>query len=361
MIDPEIFENNPILEHGDNNFLQEKKTIFPVLILGGGPVGLFAVFMCGMMRLKCAVLEALPQLGGQCQALYPDKPIYDIPGMPEISAADLVSQLSKQMEPFQPTVYCGETAQTLVKDGEGIFTITTSRGRTIHARSVVVCCGAGALVPKRPPVEGIQDFEGTGVFYSVPAQHTWAGKDILIAGGGDSAVDWALLLAPVAKSLHMVHRRGQFSAQDHNVEKLRAEFDSGRILCHIPYQLHGLEGENRQLTCVHIKHTSGEVKSLSVDILLPFFGMQNDLGPLSQWGLHIENQRILTNPLTGETNCPGIYAAGDIATYPHKLKLIMTGFAEVAQMAHHLKGYLFPDLYSPFKHSTTLGDPRQWS
>jgi thioredoxin reductase (NADPH) len=337
-----------------------ENTIFPVVILGGGPIGLFAVFMCGMMRLKCCIIEALPELGGQCQALYPDKPIYDIPGMPEVSASDLVSQLIQQMAPFNPTLYCGETAQTLEQDAGGIFTIETSLGRLIRTQSIIVCCGAGALVPKRPPVEKIEHFEGSGVFYSVPSKHTWAGKDIVIAGGGDSAVDWALLLAPVARSLHMVHRRTKFSAQDHSVEKLQAEFQCGRIQLHAPYQLCGLDGDVHCLQMVHIHNAAGEKKGLAADILLPFFGMQNDLGPISQWGLSIENQRIVTNPLTGETSRPGIYAAGDIVTYPHKLKLIMTGFSEMAQIAHHLKGYLFPDQFSPFKHSTTLGDPREW-
>jgi thioredoxin reductase (NADPH) len=334
--------------------------IFPVAVLGGGPIGLFAVFMCGMMRLKCCIIEALPALGGQCQALYPDKPIYDIPGIPEISAQDLVTQLRQQMQPFQPEIYCGSIAQKLDQDESGIFYLTTSTGHVIRARSVIVCCGAGALIPKRPPIDQIEQFEGQSIFYSVPSGHGWEGKDIVIAGGGDSAVDWALLLAPIARSLHMVHRRTKFSAQEHNVAQLEKEFQSGRIQLHAPYQLGTLEGQGGQLTLVNIHHTVGEIKSLPADILLPFFGMQNDLGPLSQWGLTIENQRIVTNPLTGETNRPGIYAAGDIAVYPHKLKLIMTGFSEMAQIAHHIKGYLFPDQFSPFKHSTTLGAPRDW-
>jgi thioredoxin reductase (NADPH) len=332
----------------------------PVVILGGGPVGLFAAFMCGMMGLNCCIIEALSELGGQCQALYPDKPIYDIPAMPEITAQDLVVQLMQQMAPFNPTIYCGEVAQTLQAHDQGGFIIGTSVGRLIYGQSMIICCGAGALIPKRPPLENIADFEGRGVFYSVPAQHTWAGKDIVIAGGGDSAVDWALLLAPVARSLHMIHRRNKFSAQDHSIEKLHKEFDSGRISLHAPYQLSGLEGDEDRLCRVHVKDNFGETKALQADILLPFFGMHNDLGPLSQWGLHIENQRIVTNPLTGQTNRPGIYAAGDIVTYPHKLKLIMTGFAEIAQCVHHLKGYLFPDQFIPFKHSTTLGAPSQW-
>jgi len=341
--------------------VEHRETVFPVIILGGGPIGLFAVFMCGMMRLQSCIIEALPELGGQCQALYPDKPIYDIPGMPEISAADLVTQLSKQMSPFNPTVYCSETAQIVEQDDQGIFTVITSSGRIVRGQSIIVCCGAGALIPKRPPVDNIHHYEGSGVFYSVPAQHTWAGKDIVIAGGGDSAVDWALLLAPIARSLHMVHRRTKFSAQGHSIEKLELAFQSGQIQLHAPYQLHALEGHEQMLKMVHIHDGLGGEKALIADILLPFFGMHNDLGPLMHWGLDIEKQRIVINPLTGETNRPGIYAAGDIAIYPHKLKLIMTGFSEIAQIAHHLKGYLFPDQFVAVKHSTTLGDPRSWA
>ena len=344
-----------------SNPIPHPPNVFPVVVLGGGPIGLFAVFMAGMMHLKCALIEALPQLGGQCQALYPDKPIYDIPGMPEISAADLVAQLSRQMAPFNPTVFCGETAEQVHQEESGLWTIVTSVGRVILARSILICCGAGALIPKRPPLEHIETFEETGVFYSVPSGYDWAGKDIVIAGGGDSAVDWALILAPLAKSLHMVHRRTRFSAQEHSVSRLHSEFESGRIQLHAPYQLLGLEGEERQLRAVHIHDGVGGNKRLSADILLPFFGMMNDLGPLSRWGLDVDQQRIVTNPLTGQTSREGIYAAGDIVTYPHKLKLIMTGFAEVAQSVHHLKGYLFPDQFVAFKHSTTLGNPGSWA
>lgn len=345
---------DPIHSPLDNN-------VFPVVILGGGPIGLFAVFMCGMMHLKCCIIESLPTLGGQCQALYPDKPIYDIPGIPEISAQDLILNLHQQMEPFQPKVFCGMIAQDLVQDASGIFHITTSTGKIIRSRAVIICCGAGALIPKRPPIEHIERFEGKSIFYAVPPSHGWEGKNIVIAGGGDSAVDWALLLAPIAQSLHIVHRRTKFSAQEHNIIQLEKELQSGRIQCHTPYQLGALEGQENTLHTVHIHRTDGQRKRLSADILLPFFGMQNDLGPLSQWGLNIDNQRIMTNPLTGQTNRPGIYAAGDIAIYPHKLKLIMTGFSEIAQIAHHVKGYLFPDQFSPFKHSTTLGSPKNWT
>lgn len=340
----------------------DDRTIFPVVVLGGGPIGLFAVFMAGMMQLKCALIEALPQLGGQCQALYPDKPIYDIPGMPEISAGDLVGQLSQQMAPFKPTIFCGQTAEHVDQDQEsGLFVIRTSAERVILAQAIIICCGAGALIPKRPPLEGIEQFEGQSVFYSVPSGHGWAGKNIVIAGGGDSAVDWALVLAGSAKSVHMVHRRARFSAQEHSVARLQEEFQSGRVQLHVPYQLLGIEGQVGQISVVHVHDGAGGSKSLSADILLPFFGMQNDLGPLSRWGLDIDQQRIVTNPLTGQTSRPGIYAAGDIVTYPHKLKLIMTGFAEVAQSVHHLKGYLFPDQYVGVKHSTTLGNPGSWA
>jgi thioredoxin reductase (NADPH) len=326
-----------------------------VLIIGGGPVGLFAVFMCGMMKLRCCVIDALPTLGGQCQALYPDKPIYDIPGMPAIEAQDLVRNLCAQMAPFEPKVFLNERAEHLSRDDQGQWHVITSAQRHFIASSIILCCGAGAFTPKRPPLENIASFEGQSVFYCVPQDHSFQGKHIVIAGGGDSAVDWAVLLAPQAEQLHIVHRRSNFRAQDHTLTHLEALVADKKITLHTPYQLHSLHGDQGQLSHVTIEDFSGGSRTLKADCLLPFFGMHTDLGPLNTWGLALENQRILINPTTGETNLPGIYAAGDIATYPHKLKLIMTGFAEVGQIAYHLKSYLFPDQFVSFQHSTSHG------
>lgn len=328
-----------------------------VLIIGGGPIGLFAVFMCGMMRLKCCLIDALPTLGGQCQALYPDKPIYDIPGMPAVDAQDLVRNLCAQMAPFEPQVFLNERAEDLSRDEQGQWHVKTNFQRHFIASSLILCCGGGAFTPKRPPLENIESFEGQSVFYCVPRDYPFQGKHIVIAGGGDSAVDWALLLAPHAEQLHIVHRRAQFRAQEHSLAHLESLVAAKKIILHTPYQLHSLQGEQGKLSHVTIQDFSGECRTLKADYLLPFFGMHTDLGPLGTWGLELENQRIKINPTTGQTNLPGIYAAGDIAIYPNKLKLIMTGFAEVGQIAYHLKSYLFPDQFVSFQHSTSQGIP----
>ena len=341
----------------------QEAAVHTVAILGAGPVGLWAAFMSGMHQLDCCLVDTLDQVGGQCQALYPDKPIYDIPGCPSIPAGQLVQQLQEQVAPFRPTLYLGQTAESvvMVREDPVLFEIRTSAGALIRCRAIVVCGGAGALIPKRPPLPQIQDFEGQSVHYFVPSGMLWENKTIVVAGGGDSAIDWTLLLAHGNNQVHLVHRREQFSAQPHSVEQLYALVQSNRVTLHTCSQLHALEGGDRQLTHVHIRHAQGDVRVVNADILLPCFGMHCDLGPLGQWGLVTENQRIVINPMTGETNIPGIYAAGDIAIYPHKLKLIMTGWAEVAQAVHHLKSYLFPDQFIPFRHSTSMGSPHGWN
>lgn len=329
-----------------------------VLVVGGGPTGLFAVFMCGMMGLRCSVLEVLPALGGQCQALYPHKPIYDIPGMPSVLARDLVTQLCKQMEPFQPQIFLEEQALHASREDGGLWRVRTSCNREIQASAILLCGGAGAFTPRRPALEDLESFEGKSVFYIVTSPENFQGKEVVIAGGGDSAADWAVLLAPWVKKLHLVHRRNKFRAQDHTLAQLKIFVEQGKVELHVPYQLHGLQGESGMLSHVLIQDLAGHVQTLCANYLLPCLGIEARLDALSTWGLVMDNQRILTHPATGATNLPGVYAAGDIATYSHKVKLIVTGFAEAAQAAYQIKSFLFPDQPAFVQYSTTQGVPK---
>jgi thioredoxin reductase (NADPH) len=339
-------------------FMQPDLITTKVLIIGGGPVGLFAVFMCGMMGFKSCLLDALPQLGGQCQVLYPDKPIYDIPGFTSISGEHLVEALKNQMAPFSPQIFLQEQVTHLSQYDEATWHVTTASGKIFATSAVILCTGGGSFVPQRPSVEQLDRFETHSVVYHIPCKEFFRDKRVVIAGGGDSAVDWAVSLQSIAREVHVVHRRPQFRAQDRMVQTLHELHAQEKIHLHIPFQLHALQGTEGLLSQVIIKDFSENTHTIDADYLLPFFGMVNDLGPLAQWGLTLVNKRIQTDPLTGLTNLKGIYAAGDIATYPHKLKLIMTGFSEVAHIAHHIKGYLHPEKAHSFQHSTTQGIPK---
>lgn len=330
------------------------------LIIGAGPVGLFSVFTCGMMGIRCCVLEALDFIGGQCKALYPEKMIYDIPAFPALPAQDLIAHLEKQIQPFAPTFYLGEQAETLSPQEDGHWCVTTSAGRRFVTRTIVIAAGEGAFAPRRLPLPQAETFEGKSLFYHVAQKAAFVGKRVVIAGGGDSAVDWAIILAEVAQRLDLVHRRGQFRAHESSLEALTQLIEAGKIHLHAPFHLEGLRGEEGVLSHVIIRNFSDDaLHEIEADFLLPFFGMASELGPLNQWGLTIEKNKILTTPGTAQTNLPGVYAIGDICTYPHKLKLILTGFAEAAQAAHHMKLYLWPHKAHRFQHSTTQGIPTE--
>lgn len=330
-----------------------------VVIIGAGPVGLFAVFECGMLQLGCHVIDALDMIGGQCAALYPEKPIYDIPAHPQITGENLIENLRQQVEPFNPTYHLKQQVTAIIpNDTAGKnWTVTTSKGIQIHTKAIIIAAGVGAFGPNRPPLSGIEDFEGKSIHYYVGSRESYRGKNIVIAGGGDSAVDWALSLSEVAKHISVVHRRPKFRAAPESEARLKALADSGAIDLVIPFQLSGLEGENGQLTKVIVQSLEGEAKELSADVLLPFFGLSMNLGPIAEWGLGLENHHITIDPATGATNRPGIYAIGDIATYPHKLKLILNGFAEGAQTAHAIRKFLYPEEILHFEYSTTKGLP----
>jgi thioredoxin reductase (NADPH) len=327
-----------------------------IAIIGAGPVGLFAVFECGMVKMKCHVIDALDIVGGQCAALYPEKPIYDIPGYPRIAAMELIDRLAEQAAPFSPHYHLGQRVESLVREGED-WVLTTSAGTSIRVRAVIIAAGVGAFGPNRPPLERLAEFEGKSVFYLVKRREDMRGKRVVIAGGGDSAVDWALSLADVAARVMIVHRRDKFRCAPDSAAKLKALAQSGQIELVIPYQLDALEGSGGQLTAVTVKDLDGKPRRLEAEVLLPFFGLAMNLGPIAQWGLNLERNHIKIDPSTAATSAPGIFAVGDIATYPGKLKLILSGFAEAAQAAHAAYPLVHPNEVLHFEYSTTSGVP----
>lgn len=328
-----------------------------VAIIGAGPVGLFAVFECGMLKLQAHVVDALDAAGGQCAALYPEKPIYDIPAHPAIDAAQLIDRLEAQAAPFKPVYHFGQRVDGLERTAEGRWLLTTSAGTRIDAAAVILAAGAGAFGPNRPPLEGLEKFEGTSVHYMVRRRQDFAGKRVVIAGGGDSAVDWANSLAEVAASVQVVHRRAKFRAAPESVAQMERLAKEGKIELVTPYQLSGLEGEGAQISAVKVATLDGEEKALPADALLAFFGLSMNLGPINDWGLGLERNHVKATPPTMETNLPGVFAVGDVAAYPGKLKLILCGFAEAAQAAHAARAVVHPGEELHFEYSTSKGAP----
>ncbi|MGC2414319.1 MAG: NAD(P)/FAD-dependent oxidoreductase, partial [Stellaceae bacterium] len=292
----------------------------------------------------------------QCAALYPEKPIYDIPGYPRIDAAVLVERLIEQAAPFAPTYHLGHAVTGLDGTPDG-FLLTTAAGVRIAARAVMIAAGGGAFGPNRPPLDGIEAFEGRSVFYLVRRREDFRGRRVVIAGGGDSAVDWALSLAEVAERVIVVHRRAKFRAAPQSAAQLQALADEEKIELVIPYQLHALEGAEGQLSAVVVADLEGRTRRLAADCLLPFFGLSTDLGPLAAWQLQLEHHRISVDPATCATSRPGIFAIGDIAHYPGKLKLILSGFAEAALAAHAIHPLVHPGEALHFEYSTMKGVP----
>jgi thioredoxin reductase (NADPH) len=329
-----------------------------VAIIGAGPVGLFAVFECGMLEMRCAVFDALPEPGGQCAALYPEKPIYDIPGCPRIDAGELVERLAEQAAPFAPAYHLGHPVTRLAAE-DGGFVVENGAGIARSARAVIVAAGAGAFGPNRPPLPGIEAFEGKSVFYLVRRREDFRGKRVVIAGGGDSAVDWALSLADIAERVMVVHRRPKFRAAPLSAAQLQRLAEEGHVDLVIPYQLQALDGSDGQLSAVIVADLDGRTRRLEADCLLPFFGLATDLGPLAAWGLELDHNRIVVDPATCATSRPGVFAIGDIAHYPGKLKLILSGFAEAALAAHAIYPLVHPGQALHFEYSTTKGLPRR--
>jgi len=328
-----------------------------VVIVGAGPVGLFTVFECGMVRLACHVVDVLDDAGGQCTALYPEKPIYDIPGFPRVEAAELIVRLKAQAAAFKPIYHLGEQVESLEAQTGGFWRLTTAKGTTIQAKAVIVAAGVGAFGPNRPPLAGIEAFEGKSVFYYVTRRELFRGKRVVIAGGGDTAVDWALSLAEIADRVSVIHRRDKFRAAPESEARLKALAQAGKIDLVVPYQLHGLDGADGQLTSVAVASLDGAVKKIDADVLLPFFGLSMSLGPIADWGMALERNQIVVDPATTATDKAGIFAVGDVVTYPGKLKLILTGFAEAAIAARSAYALIHPETPLHFEYSTTSGVP----
>ena len=328
-----------------------------VVIIGAGPVGLFTVFECGMVRLNCHVIDVLDDAGGQCTALYPEKPIYDIPGFPRIEAAELIVRLKAQASPFRPVYHLGQQVQALEPLTGGFWRITTSKGTVLQAKAVIVAAGVGAFGPNRPPLAGIEAYEGKSIFYYVTQRETFRGRKVVIAGGGDTAVDWALSLAEVASRVTVVHRRDRFRAAPESEARLKALAQAGKLDLVVPYQLHGLECTGGHLNSVVVSTLDGATRKIAADVLLPFFGLSMSLGPIADWGLALERNQIEIDPSTSATSKAGIFGVGDVVTYPGKLKLILTGFAEAAIAARSAYALIHPETPLHFEYSTTSGVP----
>ena len=323
-----------------------------VLIIGAGPCGLFAVFELGLLDMKVHLVDILDKLGGQCAELYPEKPIYEIPAIPMVTGQGLTDALMEQIKPFNPTFHLNEMVETIEKIGDPLFRVTTDAGQVFETKVVVISAGGGSFQPKRPPVPGIEAYEGTSVFYAVRKMEQFRGKDLLIVGGGDSALDWVLNLQPIAKRVTLLHRRDDFRAAPHSVDQMRALVAAGKMDMKLG-QVTGLEGENGVLSGATVKGNDNEIFKVECNTMLPFFGLTMKLGPVANWGIKLENNLVPVDTEAFETNVPGIFAIGDINTYPGKLKLILSGFHEGALMAQKASRYVFPDKRVVFQYTTS--------
>jgi thioredoxin reductase (NADPH) len=323
-----------------------------VLIIGAGPVGLFAVFELGLLDIKAHLVDILDKVGGQCAELYPEKPIYDIPGIPYITGHGLTEALMEQIKPFKPVFHLGEMVTTIENIGDPLYHVTTDGGKTFECKAIVIAAGGGSFQPKRPPINGIEPYEAKSVHYAVRKMDAFRDKRLLIVGGGDSALDWTLNLQPVAKRLTLVHRRDDFRGAPDSVNKMRALVAAGAMDLKIG-QVSALEGRDGQLSAVSIKGNDGALSRVEVDAMLPFFGLTMKLGPVAGWGIKMEDELIQVDTSTFETNISGIFAVGDINTYPGKLKLILSGFHEAALMAQKAHHYVHPEKKLVFQYTTS--------
>ena len=321
------------------------------VIIGAGPVGIFAVFELGLVDIKCHVIDILDRAGGQCTELYPEKPIYDIPALPIVTGQELTDKLMEQIKPFGAEFHFSQRVESLERL-DGGFRVTTDAGTAIEAKVVVIAAGGGSFTPKRPPLPGIEGYEGKSVFYSVRKMDNFRGRDVLIVGGGDSALDWTLNLQPVAKSITLLHRRAEFRAAPASVQKMLALVDSGDIHFKLGQvtELHGTDG---MLSAVTVKGADGTVFEQPTEIMMPFFGLTMKLGPVADWGLELDENLIPVDTAKFETSEKGIFAVGDINTYPGKLKLILSGFHEAALMAQQAHKYVYPDKKLIFQYTTS--------
>lgn len=321
------------------------------IIIGAGPVGLFAVFELGLLDIRAHLIDILDKPGGQCAELYPEKPIYDIPALPVVSGQELTDRLMEQIRPFDPVFHLSQMAEKLEKLEDG-WRLVTDTGTEIEARVIIIAAGGGSFVPKKPPLAGIEEYEGESVFYAVRQKERFRDKALVIAGGGDSALDWTLDLQPVAKHITLIHRRDDFRAAPDSVKKMRALVEEGRIDLKIA-QLAGLKGTGGVLQAVSVKSKEDGEYDIPCDCLLPFYGLTMKTGPVADWGVKLCNNLIEVDTEKFESSVPGIFAIGDINTYPGKLKLILSGFHEAALMSHAAHSYVYPDKKLRFQYTTS--------
>lgn len=325
-----------------------------ICIIGAGPVALFAVFEAGLLKMRCHLIDALPQVGGQLSEIYPQKPIYDIPGYPEVKAQDLVENLMEQAKPFKPTFTLGERVDHLDKQEDGSFIVTTSDKTHVHAQVVIIAGGLGCFEPRKPVLENLEKFEGKGITYMVKDPETFRDKKVVIAGGGDSALDWAIYLAKVSSRVTLVHRNETFRGAPDSAAKVFDLANKGKIDLILSANLKEVNG-NGKLNTVILEGKSKEEIKLEADYLIPLFGLSPKLGPIADWGLSIDKSAIEVDTRDYSTGVERIYAIGDINTYPGKLKLILCGFHEAAIMMHSAFKYVYPDQKLSFKYTTVNG------
>ncbi|MDB5490954.1 MAG: Thioredoxin reductase [Micavibrio sp.] len=325
-----------------------------VVIIGAGPVGLFAVFELGLLDMKAHLVDILDKPGGQCAELYPEKPIYDIPALPVVTGQELTNRLMEQIRPFNPVFHLGQMAESLEPSGDG-WKLTTDTGTVIEAKVVVIAAGGGSFVPKKPGIPGLEPFEGISVFYAVRRMEQFRDKRIIIAGGGDSALDWTLNLQPIAKSITLVHRRDDFRAAPDSVKKMRALVAEGKVNLLIS-GLTGVEGEAGQLRSVSFQSKESGDMTMEADCLLAFYGLTMKLGPIANFGLNLNENLIPDDTEKFETATSRIFSVGDINTYRGKLKLILSGFHEAALMSQQAFRYVYPDKKLRFQYTTSSSD-----
>jgi thioredoxin reductase (NADPH) len=325
-----------------------------ICIIGAGPVGLFAVFEAGLLKMRCHLIDVLPQVGGQLSEIYPQKPIYDIPGFPVINAQDLVNGLMDQISPFNPTFSLGERVDKLERLDDGSFIVQTNENTEVRSKVVVIAGGLGCFEPRKPAIEGLEQFEGKGVSYMVRNPELYRDKKIVLSGGGDSALDWTIFLSEIASEVTLVHRGDTFRGAPDSAEKVFELAKTGKINLILQSHITAIHG-NGHLKEITLQGKNNETKNLETDYLIPLFGLTPKLGPIAEWGLNIDKSAIEVNTADYSTNINGIYAIGDINTYPGKLKLILCGFHEAALMAQSAFKHVYPDQKLSFKYTTVYG------